>query len=96
VENGAAALAHFAARPFDVVLMDVQMPDVDGLTATRRIREAEAHHGSNTPIPIICLTAYVSDHERNELIEAGANEIVHKPTSQAALARALASVKPVT
>jgi CheY-like chemotaxis protein len=74
--------------------MDLQMPDVDGLTATRRIRESEARAGGDKRVPVFCLTAFVSDHERTELIEAGATDVLHKPTSQEALAQAFASLLP--
>ena len=96
VEDGAAALEQLSARPYDVVLMDVQMPGVDGLTATRRIRDNESERGTRAPLPVVCLTAYVSEHERRELMEAGATEVLHKPTSQESLARALAPFQSAT
>jgi signal transduction histidine kinase/ActR/RegA family two-component response regulator len=94
VGNGAAAIVQFESGHFDIVLMDLQMPDVDGLTATRRIRESEARAGGDKRVPVFCLTAFVSDHERTELIEAGATDVLHKPTSQEALAQAFASLLP--
>ena len=84
-ENGAQALAALAREPYDVVLMDVQMPGVDGLEATRRIR-ADA---SLVQPRIIALTANVLAGEREACREAGMDDYVPKPIDRAALAAAL-------
>ncbi|WP_428266288.1 ATP-binding protein [Haliangium sp.] len=76
VENGADALAALQARPFDVVLMDVQMPKMDGLTATRRIR---AELPDRTQPTIIGLTAGASASDRQDCLDAGMDEYLSKP-----------------
>ena len=64
-----------ADTPFDVVLMDMQMPIMDGLTATRRIRE----HLDATTLPIVAMTANAMDADREACLEAGMNDHVGKP-----------------
>lgn len=65
---------------FDVILMDVQMPDIDGLEATRSIRQAEAERGW-TPIPIIALTANAMIGDEERCREAGMNGYIAKPVT---------------
>jgi signal transduction histidine kinase/DNA-binding response OmpR family regulator len=91
-DNGRAALSILATQPFDVVLMDIQMPEMDGLTATRRIRESER----STPyhLPIVAMTAHAMKGDRELCIEAGMDEYVSKPINSEALKRALAIVLP--
>jgi PAS domain S-box-containing protein len=77
-DNGLQALEALEKERFDVVLMDVQMPEMDGLEATRRIREAGA--GPNpADLPIIALTAYAMDSDRKRVLEAGVDEYLSKP-----------------
>ena len=61
---------------FDVILMDMQMPNMDGLEATRRLR---ASAGYTQSVPIIALTANAMDHHRTAFMEAGADAFVPKP-----------------
>jgi CheY-like chemotaxis protein len=76
VNNGAEAVAAIEAGDFDLVLMDVQMPELDGLSATRRIREM----GDRVRrIPIIALTAYAMAEGAKRCRAAGANEHLAKP-----------------
>lgn len=82
-DTGAAAVAAWSAHPFDVVLMDVQMPELDGYAATARIREAEA--GSQRRTPIIGLTANVLEGERERCLAAGMDGYVAKPIRAALL-----------
>lgn len=77
VGDGAAALAAWRSEPFDVVLMDVQMPIMDGLTATRRIREEEATRGGYTPV--VALTAFAMEEDRERCLAAGMDAFLHKP-----------------
>lgn len=74
-ENGQEAIDLYIQDKFDLILMDVHMPIMDGLEATRIIRELE--EGSH--IPIIALTASVMEDERKRCIEAGMDDIVSKP-----------------
>ncbi len=77
--NGAEALERIAETPFDAVLMDCQMPVMDGFTATQRIREAEAQAGRGSRLPIIALTANVMSEDREKCIAAGMDAHLGKP-----------------
>jgi PAS domain S-box-containing protein len=88
-ENGHAVLEWLSAEPFDAVLMDCQMPDMDGYEATRRIRAGKVR-GANTSIPIIALTAYAMPADRNRVLEAGMDDYVSKPLGVNSLHAALA------
>ncbi|CAK0754626.1 hypothetical protein CCP4SC76_2540002 [Gammaproteobacteria bacterium] len=83
--DGLEALDRLAKGAFEAVLMDVQMPRMDGLTATQRIREQK--HWAD--LPVIALTAGVTVEERQRALDAGMNEFVTKPINQEALAAAL-------
>jgi PAS domain S-box-containing protein len=76
--NGEEALACIAKAPFDVVLMDCQMPVMDGFTATRRIREIERRNGTKH-LPIIALTANVMSEDRENCVAAGMDAHLGKP-----------------
>ncbi|KIO45746.1 ATP-binding protein [Sanguibacteroides justesenii] len=71
--NGLEAIKMVEERHPDLVLMDIKMPDMDGLTATRRIRKKHIH------VPIIALTAFAYDKDRTKALEAGCNEYITKP-----------------
>ena len=62
-------------KPFDVVLMDLQMPEMDGIEATRRIRET---HDADT-LPIVAVTAFLRDVGRAQCMESGVNDYLEKP-----------------
>jgi hypothetical protein len=79
--DGAEAVAEAQARAFDLILMDVSMPQVDGLVATRRIREAGASRGAR----IVALTAHGFPEELARFRAGGLTEIVQKPVTLAAL-----------
>jgi CheY-like chemotaxis protein len=77
VNNGVQALEALETKRFDVVLMDVQMPEMDGLQATERIRERE--HRTGAHMPIIAMTAHVMQGDRERCLEAGMDDYVAKP-----------------
>ena len=80
VENGAEAVAQFDLQPFDLILMDMQMPVMDGLTAIRTIRERERTL-SLPRTPIVALTANAMPEDQEASRQAGADEHVAKPVS---------------
>jgi PAS domain S-box-containing protein len=87
VSSGAEALAAVRDRNYDLILMDVQMPGMDGIEATRRIRALE---GQRSRIPIIAMTANAMMGDRERFLAAGMDEYVSKPIDSAALLAAIA------
>jgi len=77
VDDGSQAVEHFKKENFDIVLMDVQMPVMNGYEATKLIREFEADKGVHTPI--IALTAYAMKSDKDQCLEAGMDDYVSKP-----------------
>lgn len=78
VSNGAKALEALAGAAFDCVLMDVEMPDMDGMEATRRIRASESLTGTNR-IPILALTAHAMEEAKERFLRAGMDDVLLKP-----------------
>jgi CheY-like chemotaxis protein len=76
-DTGRAALERVATQSFDVILMDVQMPDMDGLQASIRIREIEKSRGTYTPI--LALTAHTMKGDRERCLAAGMDQFINKP-----------------
>ncbi len=87
VADGAEAVGAVMRGPYDLVLMDVHMPEMDGVTATRRIRELSGEVGR---IPIIALTANAMKGDRETYIEAGMTDYVSKPVNPQILFAAIA------
>jgi CheY-like chemotaxis protein/HPt (histidine-containing phosphotransfer) domain-containing protein len=87
-ENGQEALDRLAVEPFDVVLMDVQMPTMDGLEALRRLRFRERTSGGH--LHAVAVTAQAMNGDRERCFEAGADGYLAKPFSAAALEAAVA------
>jgi signal transduction histidine kinase/CheY-like chemotaxis protein len=87
--DGRAAIAEWSQGNYDVVFMDVQMPDVDGFEATREIRRLEAGTGSR--VPIVAMTAHAMPGDRERCLAAGMDDYVTKPISLADVDRVLGS-----
>lgn len=78
VNNGYEVIESLRNQRFDLILMDIQMPDMDGLTATRLIR-ADTSGDFDSGIPIVALTAYAMKDDREKFLEAGMNHYLAKP-----------------
>jgi CheY-like chemotaxis protein len=85
--NGRVALAAHQRQEFDLVLMDIQMPEMDGFEAVARIREAERTSGRHTPV--IALTAHAMAEDRDRCIAAGMDDYVSKPVQKQQLFEAI-------
>ena len=91
-ENGQIAVDAWREKDFDVVLMDWQMPVMDGKEATRVIRKEEQASGNH--IPIFAMTAAAMKGDRERCLEAGMDDYISKPIDPEALSRTLASIQP--
>jgi CheY-like chemotaxis protein/HPt (histidine-containing phosphotransfer) domain-containing protein len=87
-EDGKAAVDRFRVGAFDLILMDMQMPGMDGLAATRAIRAIEAEQGA-APVPIVALTANARTQDVEKSRQAGCNAHLSKPISKAKLLEAI-------
>jgi len=85
--DGRKALAALASDRFDLVLMDVQMPEMDGFEATAAIRKQETSSGKH--LPIIAMTAYATEDDHRKCLEAGMDAYISKPISSRALEDAI-------
>ena len=104
VATGTEVLSALETLPYDLILMDVQMPVMDGLETARRIRSIEAERAEQTansatgsasaPIPIIALTAHATLTDREKCLEAGMDDYLSKPISPQALADRLVKWLP--
>ncbi len=92
--NGREALAAFEREGFDVVLMDVQMPEMDGFEATAAIRECENNTGYH--IPIIAITAYAMRGDEERCLQAGMDGYISKPIRSDALFEAIERLIPMS
>lgn len=90
VASGRQALTEACSGAYQLVLMDVQMDDIDGLEATRRIRKYESNHGGHTAI--IALTALAMSGDREKCLQAGMDDYLPKPVQRKALISVLAQV----
>lgn len=91
-ENGEEALRAYEGADYDAILMDIRMPKLDGLSATRGIRQREANTQNNRPIPIIALTAYAGETNEQRCIEAGLDHFIAKPFTSRELLEKLLEV----
>ena len=90
VENGQEAIDAFTDGEFDIVLMDMQMPVLDGFAATRLIREWEAENGHKAT-PVLALTAYALPEEIKHCTDAGCDSHISKPVRKKKLIKAIES-----
>jgi CheY-like chemotaxis protein len=84
--DGEAALEAILSHRYDMVLMDVQMPRLDGLEATRRLRAREAQDGLQH-LPVVAMTAHALDGDRDKCLEAGMDDYLSKPVQLGELER---------
>jgi CheY-like chemotaxis protein len=91
VSTGRAALQALDAQEFDLVLMDVQMPDIDGLEATAAIRKREKGNGKH--VPIVAMTAHAMTGDQERCLAAGMDGYISKPISGQALATEINRVR---
>src|SRR5437763_4667906 len=89
-ENGLAAINAIAEENFDLVLMDVQMPEMDGFEATAAIRASEANTGHH--LPVIAMTAHAMQGDREKCLAAGMDAYISKPVSRKELEQTIAQV----
>jgi signal transduction histidine kinase/CheY-like chemotaxis protein len=97
VDNGALAVAAVGRETYRLVLMDIQMPEMDGLEATRRIRAAEDAGQLQTVgglghLPIVAMTAHALESDRQLCLEAGMDDVITKPVKPRVLGETLARV----
>ena len=78
VNGGLDALRAMAEREYGLILMDVQMPDLDGRDATRRWRSSDGG-ATKVDVPIVAVTAHVAESERAECLSSGMNDYLSKP-----------------
>jgi signal transduction histidine kinase/CheY-like chemotaxis protein len=88
VDTGLAAIEALRARPYDLVLMDMHMPELDGLQATLRIRQGEAG-AARAAVPVVAMTASALPSDQALCLESGMNEFITKPVALDALAQML-------
>jgi CheY-like chemotaxis protein len=92
--DGNEALEHLRTAPFDLVLMDCQMPVLDGWEATRVIRELEAlgqlPRGTRSPLPVVAVTANAMEGDRDKCLEAGMDDYLTKPVKPQNVLEAIA------
>ncbi len=94
VANGAEALAALARAPYDAVLMDCQMPELDGYQATAALRAREAQRPGVRRLPVIAMTANAMAGDRERCLAAGMDDYVPKPVRNEVLAKTLAAWLP--
>jgi len=90
--NGRQAIELFASEQFDIVFMDIQMPEMDGIQTTAAIRELEKQSGNNRHVPIVAMTAYAMKGDRERLMASGMDEYISKPLDSNLLNSLLAKV----
>jgi len=98
-KNGQEAVTAAQAESFDLILMDMQMPIMNGYEATRKIREEEAKTKNQDPnikgVPIVALTAHALKHDRQKCLDAGCDQYLSKPIDHGQLAQVLCTYTSV-
>ncbi len=89
-QNGQETLARLRTDTFDLLLMDVQMPGMDGLTTTRKIRESEMQTGAH--IPIVAMTSHTMKGDKERCLQAGMDAYMSKPLSSRVIAETLSGI----
>lgn len=89
--NGIEVLEAIQRQKYDLVLMDIQMPEMDGLDTTRAIRKKERQTLSETPLHIIALTAFAMEEDKEKCFSAGMNDYISKPINVSELTNAIVS-----
>ncbi|MCH8550491.1 MAG: response regulator [Natronospirillum sp.] len=85
-EDGSDAMAHISQHHYDLVFMDIQMPVMDGITATREIRR---HETADKHLPVIALTAHALPQEQDDLMRSGFDDYITKPISEQQLIQSI-------
>jgi two-component system, sensor histidine kinase and response regulator len=93
VSDGASALLALGRERFDLVLMDCEMPELDGLATTREVRRLE-QGGARERVPVVALTGHATEDQRDRCLAAGMDEMITKPVSLATLEGCLARWAP--
>jgi two-component system, sensor histidine kinase and response regulator len=88
-ENGEIAVEKFVSGNYDLVLMDMRMPVMDGYTATREIRKWEKEN-QRSPMPIIALTAHAMAEDKQKCLDAGCTDYLSKPLKKEDLLKRIA------
>jgi len=92
-DSGLKALQHIEQHPVDIIFMDIQMPGMDGVETSRRIRQIE---GTRKHTPIVAVTAHALESERNELLRSGLDDYLTKPISETQLVHVVAKLLDVS
>ncbi len=79
VANGLLGLEAYKTKKYDLILMDIQMPVMNGIEATKAIRRIELEEGKDEHIPIIAVTAFAMEQDRKNCMEAGMDAFLAKP-----------------
>jgi CheY-like chemotaxis protein len=93
-ENGRVCCELFTGSEFDVVLMDMQMPEMSGIEATQEIRRLETESGGH--VPIVALTANTTPEDRDSCLTAGMDDVLSKPVSVPKLRSMLSRFGPAS
>jgi CheY-like chemotaxis protein len=77
--NGRIGVDLYKSKSFDLILMDIQMPEMNGIEATQAIRKLEAENGKGAHIPIIAVTAFAMEQDKRNCMDAGMDDFIAKP-----------------